>query len=98
MKTFLLTIAALSTLVASAAFAASTSNSEGKVHLFYPHEQVALQNGALDPEPTASIGVALTNEIFNSSQRINDRDASVRYTFDGGKQTIIAKTFRTIDH
>jgi hypothetical protein len=90
MKTLALTLAA--TLIAStSAFAANSSFSNG--------DGSYLQNGGnLDMEATASIGTDVidTNAVFTSTEYVNGRDATVKYTLGAdGERNIISKSFRS---
>lgn len=98
MKTLLITLATTVTLIAGAANAASTSNSEGTVRVFNPNVQTIFGGGALDIEPTASIGyAAVAGQVFTDQEVIGGREATVRYTLDGGVKNIISKSFRSSD-
>lgn len=98
MKTFLITLATASTLIAGAANAASTSNSDGEVRVFNPNQQTLFDGAALDLEPTASINaMSADGQVFSGTQMINGRDADIRYTIEGGEKNIISKSFRSSD-
>ena len=93
MKTLALTLAA--TLIAStSAFAANSSFSNG--------DGSYLQNGNnVDMESTASIGTNAidTSAVFTSSEYVNGRDATVKYTLGAdGERNIISKSFRSSGH
>lgn len=94
MKTLLITIATLATLMASAALAGPA----GDVRVLTPLKQGALQNAALGIEATDFVGARGTNKFMTGAQRINAYKVPKLFTFDGGKQTIIAKAFRSSDH
>lgn len=97
MKTLMITLATAATLIAGAANAASTSNSEGAVRAFNPNVQTLFGGAALDLEPTASIGGVSAGQVFVGHELVNGREATVRYTLDGGQKNIISKSFRSSD-
>ncbi|MGB7433184.1 MAG: hypothetical protein WA921_12020 [Ahrensia sp.] len=97
MKTLLISLATVATLLAHAAFAASTSNSAGDVRVFDPNKQALFGSTVLDLEPTAAVSGVVSDQVFTGTQLINGRDADVRYTIEGGQQTILSMIFRSSD-
>jgi len=99
MKTLTLTLAAVATLMAGAAHAASTSSSTGEVTAFNPNKQVLFGGpanvGGLDLEPTASIGASTQGQVFTADTVINGRDVMIRYKVEGGERVILNKSFHS---
>lgn len=98
MKTLMLTLATVATLVAGAAHAADTSGSNGEVRTFDSNPQTLFGGLTLDREPTASIGSAVSaGQVFTGIERIHGREANVRYMIVDGQKKIISKSFRSSD-